>query len=141
MNQKVSKWNEACRFLKGKQSELSVEEWTAVELLADFWRERSFDEDTVAECEDLIATLSACDKLHIANLDIITWSKEFRGIAKAMYTKDKETFEQFREAMKKFNRANRPQSSRPAPERPSSPSPAPVNNILLKQHLQKCVQD
>ena len=133
MNQKVSKWNEACRFLKGKQSELSVEEWTAVELLADFWRERSFDEDSVAECEGLIATLSACDKLHIANLDIITWSKEFRGIAKAMYTKDKETFEQFREAMKKFNRANRPQSSRPAPERPSSPSPAPVNNILLKQ--------
>lgn len=137
MNQKVSKWNEACRFLKGKQSELSVEEWTAVELLADFWRERSFDEDSVAECEGLIATLSACDKLHIANLDIITWSKEFRGIAKAMYTKDKETFEQFREAMKKFNRANRPQPSRPAPERPSAPSPAPVNNILLKQHLQK----
>lgn len=140
MNQKVSKWNEACRFLKGKQSELSVEEWTAVELLADFWRERSFDEDTVAECEDLIATLSACDKLHIANLDIITWSKEFRGIAKAMYTKDKETFEQFREAMKKFNRANRPQPSRPTPEeRRAAPSPdsAPVNNILLKQHLQK----
>ncbi len=138
MNQKVCKWNEACRFLKGKQSELSVEEWTAVELLADFWRERSFDKDSVAECEELIATLSACDKLHIGKLDIITWSKEFRGIAKAMYTKDKETFEQFQEAMKRFNRANRPQSFRSAPEdRLSDSSPAPVNNILLKQRLQK----
>lgn len=137
MNQKVCKWNEACRFLKGKQSELSVEEWTAIELLADFWRDRSFDNDTAAECEGLIATLSACDKLHIANLDIITWSKEFRGIAKAMYTKDKETFEQFREAMKKFNRANRPRPSHPATECQSVPSPMPVNNILLKQHLQK----
>lgn len=137
MNQKVSKWNEACRFLKGNQSELSVEEWTAIELLADFWRERSFDEDTAAECEGLIATLSACDKLHISNLDIIKWSKEFRGIAKAMYTKDKETFEQFREAMKKFNRANRSQPSRTEAERQSAPLTTPVNNILLKQHIQK----
>ena len=34
----IGKWNEACRFLKSKQTELSTAEWTAIETLADYWR-------------------------------------------------------------------------------------------------------
>ncbi len=136
LNQKVGKWNEACRFLKGKQEELSVEEWTAIEQLADFWRIRAFDEDLIADAEDLIATLTSSDKLHSNNKDIITWSKEFRGIAKLMYTKDKETFKQFQAALREFAQANRPQPSRPAAAN-RQPATTPVNPILLKQHVQK----
>ena len=86
LKQKIGKWNDACRFLKGHQADLSTAEWSAVELLADFWRMRKFDDELVEESKELIATLVAADKLHSNNRDIITWSKEFRGIAKTMYT-------------------------------------------------------
>ena len=36
----IGKWNEACRFLKSKQTELSTAEWTAIETLADYWRKK-----------------------------------------------------------------------------------------------------
>ena len=78
LKQKIGKWNDACRFLKGHQADLSTAEWSAVELLADFWRMRKFDDELVEESKELIATLVAADKLHSNNRDIITWSKEFR---------------------------------------------------------------
>ena len=43
----IGKWNEACRFLKSKQTELSTAEWTAIETLADYWRKK-FDPHATA---------------------------------------------------------------------------------------------
>ena len=57
----IGKWNEACRFLKSKQTELSTAEWTAIETLADYWRKK-FDPDATSECMDLISTLEQSDK-------------------------------------------------------------------------------
>ena len=87
----IGKWNEACRFLKSKQTELSTAEWTAIETLADYWRKK-FDPDATSECMDLISTLEQSDKLHSNNKEIIVWSKEFRTIARKYYTKDETTF-------------------------------------------------
>ena len=66
----IGKWNEACRFLKSKQTELSTAEWTAIETLADYWRKK-FDPDATSECMDLISTLEQSDKLHSNNKEII----------------------------------------------------------------------
>lgn len=130
LKQRVGKWNEACRFLKGKQAELSVEEWSAIEVLADYWR-NTYHTGMADECEEMIAVLVNADKYHSNNKEIITWSKEFRGIAKQMYTKDKETFVQFQQAMMQLHQGNRP---RPTP-RPSSSVPS--NDVLIKQNVQK----
>lgn len=137
MNQKVGKWNEACRFLKSKQSKLSSEEWTAIEYLADFWRDGNFDADSIADCESLIELLISSDKLHTNDRDIIVWSKEFRGIAKMMYTKDEDTFKQFKEAMRKFvgSHAHNPRVSNL-----TSQDSSQVNDGLLRQHAQKWVK-
>lgn len=131
MSQKVNKWNEACRYLKGKQSELSVAEWTSIELLADFWREHPFD---ACESEELIAVLNDSDKYHANNREIILQIKQFRSIAKIMYTKDKETFEQFKVAMKAFTQANH--SARPQIERDELSTPF-IDNNLMMQHAKK----
>ena len=132
LKQKVGKWNDACRFLKGHQADLSTAEWSAVELLADFWRTRKFGTELVEESKDLIATLVAADKLHSNNRDIITWSKEFRGIAKTMYTENAANFAEFQEAMRAFaqehaprQRAPQPQPQRPQPQ-PRQPEPRPT---------------
>ena len=84
----IGKWNEACRFLKSKQTELSTAEWTAIETLADYWRKK-FDPDATSECMDLISTLEQSDKLHSNNKEIIVRSKEFRTIAGSITLKTK----------------------------------------------------
>ena len=124
LKQKIGKWNDACRFLKGHQADLSTAEWSAVELLADFWRKRKFDDELVEESKGLIATLVAADKLHSNNRDIITWSKEFRGIAKAMYTESAANFAEFQAAMREFTQEHTPRRPAPQPQ-PQRPQPQP----------------
>lgn len=104
LKQQIGKWNEACRFLKSQQINLSTGEWSAVEQLADFWRNRQFNADFVSECEEMIKILTDSDKFHSNHREIIEWSKTFRGIARQMYTKDEETYKQFQEAMRAFTR-------------------------------------
>ena len=127
LKQKIGKWNDACRFLKGHQADLSTAEWSAVELLADFWRMRKFDDELVEESKELIATLVAADKLHSNNRDIITWSKEFRGIAKTMYTESAANFAEFQAAMRAFAQEHAPRQRAPQPQqpRPTPPPPRP----------------
>ena len=130
----IGKWNEACRFLKSKQTELSTAEWTAIETLADYWRKK-FDPDATSECMDLISTLEQSDKLHSNNKEIIVWSKEFRTIARKYYTKDETTFLVFQNALKGLYQSSAPRSSAPL----QTPVNSESQNIILKQNAKKWV--
>ena len=124
LKQNIGKWNDACRFLKGHQADLSTAEWSAVELLADFWRTRKFDAELVEESKALIATLAEEYKLHSNNRDIITWIKAFRGIAKTMYTESAANFAEFQAAMREFTQEHAPRRPAPQPQ-PQRPNPQP----------------
>lgn len=139
LKQQIGKWNEACRFLKSQQDNLSAGEWSAIELLADFWRDRRFDTDFVAECEDLIKTLTDSDKYHASHRDIIEWSKTFRGIARQMYTKDEATYTQFQKGMKAFTREHTPRNRQQPQERDSAP-PTGDNTALMKLLKQNVIK-
>ena len=101
---KVKKWAEACQFLKSEdvKNAMDPEEWSAIEILSKKWQTTSYSQLMVDECNEMIEVLIACDKLHSNNRNIITWSKEFRGIARMMYTTDAETFNQFKSALKEL---------------------------------------
>lgn len=115
----VDKWHGALRYLKGHQDELSTEEWSAIEVLQDLWRTMSYGPDMVREANEMIEVLIGCDKYHSNNREIISKSKEFRGVAKKFYTESATTFNEIRTALQP---PRRPQSPRPA-----APAPAPAS--------------
>jgi hypothetical protein len=93
----VDDWFTACRKLKGYKNDLTNEEWTAIEYLSNFWRQNaSINANTISLCNEMIDILKTFDKYHSNNRDISTCSKNFRNIAKAMYTQDNETYKLFR---------------------------------------------
>lgn len=59
--------------------------------------------------------------MHSNNKNIITWSKDFRGIAKTYYTKDSKTFEDFKKFMTKYTRENPIQERAPQERIPQTP--------------------
>jgi hypothetical protein len=93
----IDKWFESCRRLKEFKDDLDNEEWTAIEFLTDFWRVHSLiDENSVKECNDMIDVLKQHDKYHANHREIITCSKDFRNIAKTMFTEDNALFVEFK---------------------------------------------
>lgn len=115
----VDKWQNSLRYLKGHQDDLSPEEWSAIEVLQDLWRNMSFGPDLTREANEMIDVLINSDKFHSNNRDIITNSKDFRAVAKKFYTESAENFNELRAAM---GPARRPQTPRPV-----QPSVTPVN--------------
>ena len=115
---KVKKWAEACQFLKSEdvKNAMDPEEWSAIEILSRKWQTASYSQLMADECGEMIDVLIACDKLHGNNRKIITWSKEFRGIARMMYTTDAETFNQFKSALNELYGTHIPDKKK-APEK------------------------
>lgn len=124
LKQNVKKWNESLCFLKSKQSELSVEEWTAIECLADLWRTREkLDEDDKSDCTGNIEILVNSDVKHGNNRDIIKYSKEFRGVAKLIYLAGDQDYAEYRKAFQEFVNlnSNRTVRTRQTPSRTTEP--------------------
>ena len=93
---KLDEWFEVNKKLKSFKNELSPEEWTAIEYLSDYWRlHNTIDQD---ECISMIDVLRDSDKYHSSNREIMTLSRDFRNIAKKMFTEDNETFLTFKKA-------------------------------------------
>lgn len=123
---KVKKWAEACQFLKSEdvKNAMDPEEWSAIEILSKKWQATSYSQLMVDECNEMIEVLIACDKLHSNNRNIITWSKEFRGIARMMYTTDAETFNQFKSALKELYGTHIPEKKKvPEKKEPKKEEP------------------
>ena len=122
----VGKWLAASRYLKSHQDDLGTDEWTAVEQLSDFWKSRPFNTSLVEEAEALISVLVSSDKLHSNNREIINKSKDFRGVASDMYTRDAGTYRQFQDALTKATGRKAPT---PRPVRPPVVTVNPVNPV------------
>lgn len=122
----VGKWLAASRYLKSHQDDLGTDEWTAVEQLSDFWKSRPFNTSLVEEAEALISVLVSSDKLHSNNREIINKSKDFRGVASDMYTRDAVTYKQFQDALTKATGRKAPT---PRPVRPPVVTVNPVNPV------------
>lgn len=81
---------------------LHPDEQEAIKTLRNLWRSTGFGSSCTERVMRQIAILTRNDKLHGNNRDIIQASKDFRGVAKEMYTTDVETFKQFADAMKQL---------------------------------------
>ena len=149
----LKKWKEALAILDTNTSNLHADELEAIGALKNLWRTVSFGSSCTQRVERMVKVLSDADKLHGNNRDIIQASKDFRGVAKEMYTTDAETLEQFRQAMQltmggprrspqqqqRRNERQRPQPTmqssqrkpqvaqpqRPQPQRPQPQRPQP----------------
>ena len=108
----VKSWNESLFYLKGKQDELSVEEWTAIEFLAELWRKRDvLNQDDKDDCQSNIDILVNSDVKHGNNREINQHSKKFRGVAKKCYLGSKEDFMEYKKAFQDFVNTNTPNRS------------------------------
>lgn len=96
---RLKKWDEAIAILETDTESLHSDELEAIGALRNMWRTVTFGPSCTQRVERLVKVLSDADKLHGNNRDIIQASKDFRGVAKEMYTTDAETLEQFRNAM------------------------------------------
>ena len=95
---KISDWKEVSKYFSDADIKrlLDDKERDSIEFLLSFWRDSEFNP---SECQPKIDYLKECDKLHPNNREIIEKSKKLRGLAQTFYTKDIETFKQFREAL------------------------------------------
>lgn len=125
LKQKIAEWGKACEYFASPdiQKQLADEEKSAIKFLVEFWKNNEFDKAT---CEKHINTLKECDKLHSSNRDIIEKSKNFRGIAATFYTKDAQTFHEFRTEMG-WTR----QTPTPVPTPTPTPTPTPQHNEAM----------
>ena len=121
----LKKWTESLAILDANTSNLHADELEAIGALKNIWRTVSFGPSCTQRVERMVKVLSDADKLHGNNRDIIQASKDFRGVAKEMYTTDAETLEQFRNAMQQImggprrttqRSVRQPQQSRPQPQ-------------------------
>lgn len=130
LKQRVGKWIEACQYLKSAEikEQLSAQEWTAVEELSNLWN-KNFTANGVKE--DAIAhidTLKQCEDMHPNNLKIKEQSKALTGVAREMLTKDEATYNEFKEALKKEIKQNRPEPKPPVIPKTNPPKP-PVPRV------------
>ena len=154
----LKKWKEALAILDTNTSNLHADELEAIGALKNLWRTVSFGSSCTQRVERMVKVLSDADKLHGNNRDIIQASKDFRGVAKEMYTTDAETLEQFRQAMQltmggprrspqqqqrrnerqrpqptmqsSQRKPQRPQPQRPQPQRPQPQRPQPQRHAI-----------
>ncbi len=101
LNLRLKKWTDATKVLSDNTDSLSSQEQNAVNTLKNLWRSAQFSAATTRRVERMVKLLSDSDKLHGNNRDIVQASKDFRGVAREMYTSDAETFRQFADAMQK----------------------------------------
>jgi hypothetical protein len=109
----LKKWKEALAILDTNTSNLHADELEAIGALKNLWRTVSFGSSCTQRVERMVKVLSDADKLHGNNRDIIQASKDFRGVAKEMYTTDAETLEQFRNALQQTMGGPRRTTQRP----------------------------
>lgn len=109
----LKKWTEALAILETNTSNLHADELEAIGALKNLWRTVSFGSSCTQRVERMVKVLSDADKLHGNNRDIIQASKDFRGVAKEMYTTDAETLEQFRNALQQAMGGPRRTTQRP----------------------------
>ena len=109
LQQKINDWKRVNEYFSQSSvaSQLASDEKQAVVFLLEYWKNNEFNPSA---CEPKIELLKACDKLHSANREIIEKSKTLRGLAQTFYTKDAETFNQFRVAL-----GWKPQTKAPTP--------------------------
>ena len=109
LQQKINDWKRVNEYFSQSSvaSQLASDEKQAVVFLLEYWKNNEFNPSA---CEPKIELLKACDKLHSANREIIEKSKTLRGLAQTFYTKDAETFNQFRVAL-----GWKPQTKTPTP--------------------------
>lgn len=100
-NLRLKKWSEAVRVLEANADSLASAELDAFSTLKNLWRSVQFSPATTRRVERMVKLLSDSDKLHGNNRDIVQASKDFRGVAREMYTTDEETLRQFADAMQK----------------------------------------
>lgn len=96
---RIKKWEDSIAILDANTDNLRSDEQEAISALKNLWRAVAFGPSCTQRVERLVKVLSDADKLHGNNRDIIQASKDFRGVAKEMYTTDAETLEQFKNAM------------------------------------------
>ncbi len=96
---RIKKWEDSIAVLDANADNLRSDEQEAIRALKNLWRAVAFGPSCTQRVERLVKVLSDADKLHGNNRDIIQASKDFRGVAKEMYTTDAETLEQFKNAM------------------------------------------
>lgn len=122
----VDKWRTSLRYLNEHRDLLSPEEVTAVGVLQDLWRSRSFGPVMTEEASEMIEVLVDSDRYHSNNRDVIIHSKNFRAIAKKFYTEDESTFLALRDALYPAGSSRPERPSRPGrPSRPSAAGRAP----------------
>ena len=98
---RIKKWEDSIAVLDANVDNLRSDEQEAISALKNLWRMVAFGPSCTQRVERLVKVLSDADKLHGNNRDIIQGSKDFRGVAKEMYTTDAETLEQFKDAMQR----------------------------------------
>ena len=98
---RIKKWEDSIAVLDANADNLRSDEQDAISALKNLWRTVAFGPSCTQRVERLVKVLSDADKLHGNNRDIIQASKDFRGVAKEMYTTDAETLEQFKDAMQR----------------------------------------
>lgn len=98
---RIKKWEDSIAVLDANVDNLRSDEQEAISALKNLWRTVAFGPSCTQRVERLVKVLSDADKLHGNNRDIIQGSKDFRGVAKEMYTTDAETLEQFKDAMQR----------------------------------------
>lgn len=144
LKQRISKWIEACQFLKSAEikEQLDTDEWTAIEELSNLWNKNftanGVKEDALAHIE----TLKRCEDMHPNNLKIKEMSKALTGVAREMMTKDEATYNEFKEALKKEIKQNRPVPKTPTvPKTPPRVSVPPKTPVIPKTPPRTTVSD
>lgn len=152
---RIKKWEDSIAVLDANADNLRSDEQDAISALKNLWRTVAFGPSCTQRVERLVKVLSDADKLHGNNRDIIQASKDFRGVAKEMYTTDAETLEQFKDAMQRAMGGPRrssqqqrqheqqrqqqrnqswqqkPQTAQPRPRQPQLAQPTPDSHNLF----------
>ena len=120
----VKKWNETIDFLYKKYDLLISEEKQALAELDEYWNEYDFN---AAKCEKLLERMAIGKKKHPADLDLLEALQDFRRLCRDYYTKDKEFFIAFQEAMGgKGSKKPKPKPKpKPQPQQQQQPKPQP----------------
>ncbi|MDD6777462.1 MAG: SH3 domain-containing protein [Bacteroidales bacterium] len=123
LKQRITKWIEACQFLKSAEikEQLDTDEWTAIEELSNLWNKNFTANGVKDDALAHIDTLKRCEDMHPNNLKIKEMSKALTGVAREMMTKDEATYNEFKEALKKEIKQNRP-----VPKAPPTPKVTPT---------------
>lgn len=122
----IETWSNAVKYLKDPSAGLDVDDMSAIEQLADFWRTKPFSKDLSDECAELIGVLKTNEKRYSSNNKK---TKEqlsaFAGVAKIVYCTDETTYKQYVDALKEKYIVRKTPVQKPPVQKPPSPTPAP----------------